>query len=145
MVCSLIDALLGKVSLLTQTKEGTSSMRFSIPAGWRVLVLEDDGDRIGWFKQRMPSAMFAETAEQAIKLLGMYKFNAAFLDHDLHPTHLLSIKIFKGTGREVAKFMQDMDFKGPVVIHSKNPIGADLMCEFLPHAHIAPFGTFEIS
>lgn len=138
-------AMSQQVSLLTESEEGTSSLHFFIPADWRVLVVEDDGDRIVWFKQRMPNAMFAETAEQAMRLLPMYKFNAAFLDHDLHPTHLLSIKIFKGTGREVAKFMQDMDFKGSVVIHSKNPIGADLMCEFLPHAHIAPFGTFEIS
>jgi Cyclic-phosphate processing Receiver domain len=133
-----------QVSMLSETNDGSSSMRFFIPADWKVLVLEDDGDRIAWFKQRMPNAMFAETAEAAITLLARYKFNAAFLDHDLHPTHLLSIKIFEGTGRQVAKFMQDMDFKGSVVIHSRNPIGADLMCEFLPHAHIAPFGTFEI-
>jgi hypothetical protein len=132
------------VSLLSESKDGTSSMRFFIPAGWRILVLEDDDQRIAWFKRRMPDAMVGKTAEQAITLLARYKFNAAFLDHDLHPTHLTSIKIFKGTGREVAKFMQSMDFKGSVVIHSKNPIGADLMCEFLPHAHTAPFGSFEI-
>lgn len=138
-------AMSQQVSLPTESKEGTSSMRFFIPADWRILVVEDDGDRIVWFQRRMPNAVFAETAEQAIRLLAIYKFNAVFLDHDLHWTHLSSIKIFKGTGREVAKFMQDMDFKGSVVIHSKNVIGADLMCKFLPHAHIAPFGTFEIS
>jgi len=139
-------AMSQQVSLMSnEIRDGTSSMRFSISAGWNVLVLDDDLDRHAWFKQRMPDAKFAETAEQAMRLLARYKFNAAFLDHDLHWTHLSSIKIFKGTGREVAKFMQDMNFKGSVVIHSKNPIGADLMCEFLPHAHIAPFGTFEIS
>jgi NAD+-processing family protein with receiver domain len=127
-----------------EIRDGTSSMRFSISARWNVLMLDDDLDRHAWFKQRMPDALFAETAEQAIQLLAAHKFNAAFLDHDLHWMHIADIGIFKGTGREVAKFMQDTDFKGSVVIHSKNPIGADLMCEFLPHAHIAPFGTFEI-
>ena len=49
-------------------------MRFFIPAGWKVLVLEDDGDRIVWFSERMPNAMFAETAEEALALLQADKF-----------------------------------------------------------------------
>jgi hypothetical protein len=32
-------------------------MRFFIPADWRILVLEDDRDRIVGFKQRMPDAL----------------------------------------------------------------------------------------
>lgn len=56
----------------------------------------------------------------------------------------LSIKIFKGAGREVARFMQTTQFEGVVVIHSRNLIGADMMCEYLPNAHVAPFGEFEL-
>jgi hypothetical protein len=46
-------------------------MRFFIPADWRVLVLEDDSDRIVWFKKRLPNAQFTETAEEAIRLPGI--------------------------------------------------------------------------
>jgi hypothetical protein len=97
-------AMSQEVSLLSEIKDGTSSMCFSISAGRNVLVLDDDLDRHAWFKQRM-HAMFAETAEQAMRLLARYKFNATFLDHDLHWTHIADIGIFKGTGQEVAKFM----------------------------------------
>jgi hypothetical protein len=128
-----------------EIRDATSSMRFSISAGWNVLVLDDDLDRHAWFKQRMPDATFAETAEQAMRLLQRYKFHAAFLDHDLHWTHIADIGIFKGTGREVASFMQMAKFGGVVVIHSRNPIGAAIMGRYLPQAQIAPFGTFEIS
>jgi CheY-like chemotaxis protein len=135
-----------QVSLMSdEIKDGTSSMRFFVPAGRRILVVEDDGDRIVWFKQRMPNAMFAETAEHAIRLLAAHKFNVVFLDHDLHWTHIADISIFKGTGREVAKLLQTMEFQGQVVIHSRNPIGAAIMGKYLPHAQVAPFGTFEIN
>jgi len=120
-------------------------MRFFIPADWRILVVEDDGDRIVWFRERMPNAVFAETATEAVALLNANKFNVVFLDHDLHWTHIADINIFEGTGRQVAQFLQDSDFHGPVVVHSKNPEGAQLMGEILPNARIAPFGTFEIN
>lgn len=55
----------------------------------------------------------------------------------------LSIKIFKGAGREVARFMQTTQFEGVVVIHSRNLIGADMICDYLPNARVAPFGEFE--
>jgi hypothetical protein len=98
-------------------------MRFFIPTNWKVLVLDDDLDRVVWFKQRLPDAMFAQTADEAIKVLKDNSFQAAFLDHDLHWTHIADIGIFKGTGREVASFMQKIKFKGPVVIHSRTSSG----------------------
>lgn len=135
-----------QVSLMSdEIRDGTSSMRFSISAGWNVLVLDDDLDRHAWFEQRMPNAMFAETAEHALHLLATNKFHVVFLDHDLHWTHIADIGIFKGTGREVASFMQTTKFDGVVVIHSRNPIGAAIMGRYLPNAHQTPFGTFEIS
>lgn len=119
-------------------------MRFFIPANWKVLILEDSEERIAWFKERLPNAMYAKTSVEAALLLAKHKFNVAFLDHDLHWMHQSTIKIFKGTGREVARFMQTIKFKGLVVIHSRNPLGADMMCEYLPQARLAPFGEFEL-
>jgi hypothetical protein len=40
-------------------------MIFTIPANWRVLVLEDMEQRITWFRQRLLNATFATTAAQA--------------------------------------------------------------------------------
>ena len=119
-------------------------MRFFIPTDWKVLVLDDDLDRVVWFKQRLPDALFAQTADEAIKLLEDNSFQAAFLDHDLHWTHIADIGIFKGTGREVAGFMQKIRFKGSVVIHSRNVLGAAMMHKYLPQAQVSPYGEFEV-
>jgi len=70
-------------------------------------------------------------------------FDAIFLDHDLHWMHADNT-IFKGTGKEIARFLARIEYKGPVVIHSRHIEGAEVMSRFLPHAHLAPYGSFEI-
>ena len=52
--------------------------------------------------------------------------------------------IFKGTGKEVARFMAERGFQGIVVIHSRHEEGSAAMKKYLPKARLAPFGTFEI-
>jgi CheY-like chemotaxis protein len=58
------------------------SEQFHIPSGWAVLVVEDTEDRIAWFRQRLPKAVFAKNAETAFQVLSEHEFKAAFLDHD---------------------------------------------------------------
>jgi hypothetical protein len=52
--------------------------------------------------------------------------------------------IFKGTGKEVARFLAEKGFRGIVVIHSRHEEGAAEMKKYLPQAKLAPFGEFEI-
>jgi hypothetical protein len=118
--------------------------QFHIPSDWSVLVIEDTEGRISWFRQRIPKAVFAKNAESALKALSQQDFKIAFLDHDLHWMHADN-SIFKGTGKEVARFMAQRRFKGIVVIHSRHEEGAAEMKKFLPNAKLAPFGTFEIT
>lgn len=117
--------------------------QFHIRADWRVIVVEDTQDRISWFKQRLPKAFFAKTAESAVRALTQQEFKVAFLDHDLHWMHADNT-IFNGTGKEVARYMAEHGFQGIVVIHSRHEEGAAVMKKFLPKARLAPFGTFEI-
>ena len=121
-------------------------MRFFVPTDWKVLVLDDDLDRVAWFRNRLPNAEFAHTADEAVKMLAANKYQAVFLDHDLTEEHYTkpTLKSFKGTGQEVARFMNTMKYKGVVVIHSRNLLGADMMMEYLPNAHLAPYGEFEV-
>jgi CheY-like chemotaxis protein len=127
---------------------GTASAKtvceqFHMQADWRVLVVEDTEDRISWFRQRLPNALFAKDAETALQALSQHEFKVAFLDHDLHSMHADNT-IFKGTGKEVARYMAERGFQGIVVIHSRHEEGAAAMKKYLPKARLAPFGTFEI-
>lgn len=117
--------------------------QFHIPADWTVLVVEDTDDRISWFRKRIPKAVFAKSAEAAFRALAQQEFKLIFLDHDLHWMHADN-SIFKGTGKEVARFMSQHGFNGIAVIHSRHEEGAAIMKKYLPNAKLAPFGTFEI-
>ncbi len=118
--------------------------QFHIRPDWPILVVEDTEDRISWFRRRMPQAVFAKNAEAALKALSEQEFKVVFLDHDLHWMHADN-SIFKGTGKEVARFMARQGFKGLVIIHSKHVEGAEAMKKYLANARLAPFGSFEIT
>ena len=117
---------------------------FNIRTDWPVLVVEDTEDRISWFRQRLPQAVFAKSAEAALQAMSQQEFKVAFLDHDLHWMHADNT-IFKGTGKELAKYMAECGFGGIVVIHSRHEEGAAVMKKYLPNARLAPFGSFEIT
>jgi CheY-like chemotaxis protein len=110
------------VEPLTGSRYGMSE-QFHIPSDWPVLVVEDTEDRISWFRKRMPKAVFAKNAEAAFRALEKLEFKVIFLDHDLH-WMLADNFIFKGTGKEVARFIAKQDFQGIVIIHSKHEEGA---------------------
>ena len=120
------------------------SEQFHIPLDWPVLVVEDTEDRISWFRKRMPKAVFAKNAEAALRALEQQDFKVVFLDHDLHWMHADNT-IFKGTGKEVARFLAKNGFQGIVIIHSRHVEGAAAMQKYLSNARLAPFGSFEIT
>lgn len=121
-------------------------MTFTIQAKWLVLVVEDDPMRIEWFKSRIPSALFVDSAEGAIMLLqDQPGIDAVFLDHDLNFADAAFPNLRPGSGVRVARHLAQLKFQGFVVIHSVNEAGARAMLSHLPAAHAAPFGTFEIS
>jgi hypothetical protein len=94
----------------------------------------------------MPKAVFAKNAEAAFRALELeqQEFKVIFLDHDLHWMHADN-SIFKGTGKEVARFLAKKDFRGIAIIHSRHEEGAAAMKKYLSNARLAPFGSFEIS
>jgi len=120
-------------------------MTFTVQPDWKVLVLEDAPERIVWFKERVPDAVYVATAHDAIQALTQQDFRVVFLDHDLHWMHAADHTIVKGTGKEVAMHLKKTGFKGIVVIHSKNEDGARVMLKILPGAKVARFGEFEIN
>jgi CheY-like chemotaxis protein len=93
-------------------------MTFTIQNNWPVLVLEDAQERIAWFKERVPDAVYCTTAEEAIQKLSSQKFRVVFLDHDLHWMHAADNTIVKGTGKEVALHLSKAEFPGVVVVHT---------------------------
>jgi hypothetical protein len=117
---------------------------FRIPSSWRVFVLDDCEDRISWFRQRMPQAVFAKTSEAALEILSEGTFDAAFLDHDLTWMDAGFPERKHGNGKEVARFLAIRRFRGVVVIHSRSD-QAEVMAKILPGAHVVKFGEFEIS
>ncbi len=105
--------------------------------------MEDTEDRVSWFRQRLPKAIFAKNAEAAFRALRQHKFKVIFLDHDLHWMHADN-SIFKGTGKEVARFLAVEGFQKIVIIHSRHEEGAAAMKKYLENARLAPFGSFDI-
>jgi CheY-like chemotaxis protein len=113
--------------------------QFHIPTDWPVLVVEDTEDRISWFRQRLPKAVFAKNAEAAFRALSQQEFKVIFLDHDLHWMHADN-SIFKGTGKEVARFIAKQEFQAIVIIHSRHEEGAAAMKKYLTNARLQSKG-----
>jgi hypothetical protein len=114
----------------------------TIPGDWPVFVLEDNQERIAWFRKRVPQAIIVENASEAMVLLAQGDFKMAFLDHDLGDIDAAYPDRFQG--KEVAQYLACSNFSGIVVIHSLNTAGAKAMKAHLKDARIVPFGTFEI-
>lgn len=119
-------------------------MEILIPVEDAVFILEDSEERIAWFRQRLPNAVFAKTAQQAIMLLSQRSFGMIFLDHDLGFLDAADPTRLHYNGKEVSRYLAIHHFAGCVVIHSRNPVGAEAMKKVLPKAHLLPYGTFEV-
>src|ERR1700680_2765725 len=118
--------------------------RFNIPRDFSVFVLEDNADRIAWFKAHIPHAVIATTSSKAIDILRENDFKIIFLDHDLGFLDAAYPDRLYRNGKEVARYLAWTKSQAVIVIHSHNPEGAKTMKGYLPHAHVTPFGEFVI-
>lgn len=119
----------------------------------RILVLEDNPERIKRFRDelRFTKAYVAVNARHAIGLLGDFRFDVVFLDHDLGGEENVESDS-KNTGAEVCRWVSmhpgncaDTRF----IIHSLNPVGAMEMERLLRDAGLKvvriPFLTLDIA
>lgn len=116
-----------------------------------VLVVEDNPERIHWFKKKMVQAnvTYALTPAKAENVLGAHRFDVVFLDHDAVPEFVerSDPNYLNKTFYNVATMLERQKWGGTVIIHSHNPVGARRMEHALArHAHvqIIPFGMFDI-
>jgi CheY-like chemotaxis protein len=101
----------------------------------KVLVLEDDPNRIRCFQQYLIGdvIVIAVTAKAAIESLKNHKFDLIFLDHDLEEKHYTEDAL-SGTGSEVANFLAnnpEISPRATIIIHSLNPVGVARMRDIL--------------
>lgn len=99
----------------------------------RIFILEDDQIRIQAFRAKLAShdLTFAETAQDAITILGSNFFDAIFLDHDLGGEQMVGTE-GANTGSEVVRWMcQHQENVCHVVIHSLNTPAANDMYDKL--------------
>jgi CheY-like chemotaxis protein len=110
---------------------------FTIRCHDRVLVVEDNPERILWFREKLPRATLVRHPLLAIDALRARPFDVVMLDADLPcPQNL--------TGVDVAKCLVRSRFRGRVLIHSYNQRAVREMKRLLKDAMAYEFGDFEI-
>ncbi len=113
----------------------------------RIFILEDMVIRQEAFKKTYEGydLVIIDNAKDAIDFLSKdLNFDIMFLDHDLGNRIFVKSED-ENTGYQVAKFLQNKDFKGTIVIHSMNYGGAKNMLSLLPNAQYIPFAMFFLS
>lgn len=115
----------------------------------RILVVEDDIQRIRWFRDNLPAdaeVHYIDIATRGVEFVKKNKYDMVFLDHDLG-----NIQGMDNTGYTVAKALSKTgNTSTEVVIHSWNPIGARQMVECLRSNGFnkvveSRFGSFSIN
>lgn len=107
----------------------------------KVLILEDDGNRIATFKKKLKDhdlyfAVSVDEAKDMAKNFG--PFDYYFLDHDLDGKVFVDSKD-ENTGYQFAKFLAEVNATGKIFVHSMNPVGAQNIKGVLPQATLVPF------
>lgn len=107
-----------------------------------VLLLEDDPERIRWFRQQCRGAArldITADVQIAIRHMEAHEYDVIFLDHDLDYGVLLQGYMAEavGTGADVARWMvaHDAQRQAIVIIHSLNPVGGDEIQRLLKAWH----------
>ena len=105
----------------------------------KVLVLEDNTERLKWFKDtffnyELSIAMTAETAGYAIM---KNEFDLIFIDHDLADETSTGLDFAKVLAEEIEAGRVSND--PSIYIHSMNPIGAKNIKSVLKDATIISF------
>lgn len=86
----------------------------------KVLVLDDDPERIRWFREQYNAPTdivdWVQTVEAAINYLSVGRYHKVYLDHDLGTE--------PAVGRDVAKWMIRTKFSNdtPIRVHSVNAV-----------------------
>jgi CheY-like chemotaxis protein len=102
------------------------------PAVLRVLIVEDTPRRQELLQQlyREHAWVLASDALHAVRLVAAYDFDLISLDYDLEGLE---------TGELVAEAVAaSRNASTPVIVHSMNPEGAELVSIVLPHAQRVP-------
>ena len=95
----------------------------------KIFILEDDPNRIDWFKENLMTDDLDITQDvaEAMKWLKSKEYDAVFLDHDLGGEVFVDSAEWN-TGATVAQMIHETPNKVlDVVIHSWNPCGAKIM------------------
>jgi CheY-like chemotaxis protein len=126
-----------------------SALRVKLPEAVRVLVLDDDPKRLEWFRGSVCESTgnaptCCTTVDDLIRELERGEFDVVFLDHDLCWQDAAYSERKHGNGKEAARYLAWMGFKGMDIIHSVSEEGARVMKSCLPQASVTPFGTFEL-
>jgi hypothetical protein len=108
-----------------------------------VLVIEDNCERIDWFRDKLQNINVAKNVREAKEALrDGCPYGIIFLDFDAG---------WRGQRQEtfipVADRLVELNYHGTVVIHSMDPPGAQRLLQILEgtcDVHVAPFGSFEL-
>ena len=97
----------------------------------RILIVEDDAERIAWFRRTFAEATKNITGDtlEAIILLGTHEYTHLYLDHDLGTEPRV--------GRDVARWLIDHPGVQPnllTIVHSMNVVSADKIVRELADA-----------
>lgn len=116
-----------------------------IPENARILIVEDNEERIKWFMARLyqPLTEVATNVADALNYLqDGAPFDIIFLDHDAGLPFDENDTFY-----DVAVRLSELDYRKVVIIHSMNPAGARRMRACMKNAYgfCFPFGTFEIA
>ena len=115
----------------------------------KILILEDNIERINWFKQIFKNNELHITKDisSALLFLSINDIDIMFLDHDLDIDNLYSLN----NGVEFCKNLikNNLHKKALVYIHSMNPVGANVMLNLLNdngyEAQWIPFRLLKLS
>jgi CheY-like chemotaxis protein len=125
-----------------------------IPRDSSVLVIEDNVERIDWFKRMLTGVKqqtFAASPSKALNVVGAHRYDVVFLDHDAGWELVTDFNnqetMAQSTFWKAAEALANMNYSGTVIIHSMNRAGAARM-EYLlgreAKASRLVFGTFDI-
>ena len=100
----------------------------------KIFVLEDNEERIKWFKNMLKHEEntaimeIADTTPKALELLSKTEYDMMFLDHDLGGEIFVDIGR-EDTGTYLAKCIVERGLQknAEIILHSQNPIGAESM------------------
>jgi len=105
----------------------------------RIFLLEDDPGRVAWFIKNWgkDNVDHADRVVLAAGFLRANEYDIIFLDHDILPGTQMVVDDNVESGRDLARIMAEekLGVDTPVVVHSLNDVGANLILEILSETH----------